>query len=101
MSKDPTKAREDGATKPARQAPEADLPQAPPGAPEGHDAVSPGAAGPPRGTVPRGGARAPARGPPPAPAAGGEPARPPEPAKPESGPATSPEVDTAAAAHEP
>jgi molecular chaperone GrpE len=101
MSKDPTKAREDGATKPARQAPEADLPQAPPGAPEGHDAVSPGAAVPPRGTVPPLGAHATVPEPSPAAAAGREPELPPEPAKPESGPATSPEVDTAAAAHEP
>ena len=50
MPSDPTKARQDGAAKPARQAPEADLPQAPPGAPEGHDARA--GAVPPPGTVP-------------------------------------------------
>jgi molecular chaperone GrpE len=41
MSPDPTKAREGGPSH--RQAPEAELPQAPPGAPEGHDAAPPAA----------------------------------------------------------
>jgi molecular chaperone GrpE len=52
MSSDPSKAREDGAANHAAQAPEAKLPQAPPGAPEGHDAGPPGAAVPPHGTIP-------------------------------------------------
>jgi molecular chaperone GrpE len=52
MSPDPSKARRDGASHPAPRTPEADLPQASPGAPEGHDAGAHGAAVPPRGTVP-------------------------------------------------
>ena len=43
MSSDPTKAGVDGTGAPS--APEADLPQAPPGAPEGHDAPPPGKEG--------------------------------------------------------
>ncbi len=81
MSSDHTKAREDGAAKSAPRAPEADLPQAPPGAPEGHDAASPGAAVPPPGTVPPVGAR-PVPEPAPAAAADREPGVPSEPAKP-------------------
>ncbi|MGA9857682.1 MAG: nucleotide exchange factor GrpE [Solirubrobacteraceae bacterium] len=41
MSSDPTKTGVDGTSTGAQQAPEADLPQAPPGAPEGHDAATP------------------------------------------------------------
>jgi len=43
MNPDPTKAREGGPSH--QQAPEAELPQAPPGAPEGHDATPPAPAG--------------------------------------------------------
>jgi molecular chaperone GrpE len=86
MSGDPSQARQDGARKPARQAPEADLPQAPPGAPEGHDAGAPQTAVPPRGTVPPvGGQTVPE--PAPAAAADREPAVPSEPATPGTGPA--------------
>jgi molecular chaperone GrpE len=84
MSGDPSRARQDGATKPARQAPEADLPQAPPGAPEGHDA---GTAVPPRGTVPPVGGQA-VPEPAPAAAADREPEVPSEPATPGTGPAS-------------
>jgi molecular chaperone GrpE len=42
MNPDPTKAREGGPSH--QQAPEAELPQAPPGAPEGHDAAAPAGA---------------------------------------------------------
>jgi molecular chaperone GrpE len=85
MPSDPTKARQDGAAKPARQAPEADLPQAPPGAPEGHDAAAREAAVPAPGTVPPVGAQ-PVPEPTPAAAASREPEVPTEPAKPDAGP---------------
>jgi molecular chaperone GrpE len=94
MSSDPTKARQDGAANHAAQAPEAELPQAPPGAPEGHDAVTPGAAVPPPGTIPPVGAHARAPEPAPAAAAGREPELAAEPAKPEPRQAT-PEADAA------
>ena len=81
MPSDPTKARQDGAAKPARQAPEADLPQAPPGAPEGHDARR--GAVPPPGTVPPVAAH-PVPEPAPAAAASNEPELPSEPAKPDA-----------------
>jgi molecular chaperone GrpE len=81
MPSDPNKARQDGAHKPAPQAPEADLPQAPPGAPEGHDAVNPGPV-PPPGTVPPVGGQA-VPEPSPAAAASREPEVAPEPATPD------------------
>jgi molecular chaperone GrpE len=90
MSADRSQAREDGATKPAPQAPEADLPQAPPGAPEGHDAAAREGAVPPPGTVPPVGAQ-PVPEPAPAAAAGREPEIPSEPAKPDAEPASGPE----------
>jgi molecular chaperone GrpE len=98
MSSDPTKAREDGAGNHAAQAPEAELPQAPPGAPEGHDAVTPGSAVPPPGTIPPVGAHT--REPEPAAAAAKEPEPAPEPAEPESRQAT-PEAGAAGAETEP
>ena len=85
MSPDPSKARRDGASQHAPKTPEADLPQAPPGAPEGHDAVNPRGPVPPPGTVPPVGAHASVPEPAPAAAAGKEPELPPEPAKPEAG----------------
>jgi molecular chaperone GrpE len=93
MASDHSKAREDGATKPAPQAPEADLPQAPPGAPEGHDAGGSRPV-PPPGTVPPIGGRA-VPEPAAAAAAAPEPELPPEPATPEGAPAT--ELDALAA----
>ncbi|HET8977251.1 MAG TPA: nucleotide exchange factor GrpE [Solirubrobacteraceae bacterium] len=80
MSSDRTKAAEGGPNHSNPQAPEAELPQAPPGAPEGHDAVTPGAPIPPPGTIPPVGADVPE----PAPAAAVErdPELPPEPARP-------------------
>ena len=85
MSSDHSRARQDGASKPAPQAPEADLPQAPPGAPEGHDVAAREGAVPPPGTVPPVGAQ-PVPEPTPAAAASKEPEVPSEPAKPDAGP---------------
>ncbi len=84
MPADPSKAREDGATNPAPEAPEADLPQAPPGAPEGHDGGGPRPPVPPPGTVPPAGAQpvaepAPAAAQAPEPELAAEPAQPAEP----------------------
>jgi len=86
MPGDPTKAREDGARKPAPETPEADLPQAPPGVPEGHDAPGPEGTVPPPGTVPPVGGQ-PVPEPSPAAAASKAPEVPSEPAKPDAQPA--------------
>jgi molecular chaperone GrpE len=81
MNPDHTKAPRSGGHHPAQpQAPEAELPQAPPGAPEGHDAVTPGEAIPPAGTTPPVDGAVP--GPAPAAAASREPEVAPEPGKP-------------------
>lgn len=91
MSSDPSNARRDGASKPAPETPEADLPQAPPGAPEGHDAAARRGAVPPPGTVPPPGAQL-VPEPSPAAAASKEPEVPSEPAKPDAQPATGPDA---------
>jgi molecular chaperone GrpE len=84
MSADPTKTREGGSAKPAAEAPEADLPQAPPGAPEGHDGGTPGPAVPPPGTIPPVGAQANVPEPAPAAAAAKDPELASEPGTPEA-----------------
>jgi molecular chaperone GrpE len=81
MPSDHTKARAHRPEPRHPHAPEADLPQAPPGAPEGHDAATPGGAPvPPPGTVPPVGGRVPE--PAPAAAAGRDPELPSEPGRP-------------------